>query len=233
LGEPAATSVLNAPKRSEGCEGVKISLILSHPNPGSYNHALAAELRQALSKAGHQVALHDLHAEGFDPVYGAEEHRSDASLPPLVASHVEEICAAEGLVIIHPNYWNRPPAMLCGWTDRVLREGRAFRFVTDGRGGARPEGLLGLRFALVVTTANTPRDVEVRYYGDPLDLHWRKVVLGLCGVPRIERLSLCPIITSSPKERAAWLSEVSLKAVELASLKPPTGMPGSKASVRP
>src|SRR5271165_1722115 len=225
--------MLNAPDRSEGCEGVKILLILSHPSPGSYNHALAAAVRLALTKAGHQVVFHDLHAEGFDPVYGAEEHRSDAGLPPLVASHVEDICSADGLVIVHPNYWNRPPAMLCGWTDRVLREGRAFRFIPDGRGGARPEGLLRLEFALVVTTANTPREVEVGYYGDPLDQHWRKVVLGLCGVPRIERLSLCPVITSSLEQRAGWLSEVSSKSVEMASTKPRTDTSGGRGPSRP
>lgn len=196
---------------------MKISLILSHPNPGSFNHALAAAVRQALVGSGHRVAFHDLHAEGFDPLFGAREHEGDALLPPLVASHVEELCAADGLVIVHPNYWSRPPAMLCGWTDRVLREGRAYRFVPDGNGGAGPEGLLRIKFALVVTTANTPRDVEVGYYGDPIDQHWRKVVFGLCGVPRIERVSLCPIITSSPAQRGAWLAEVSSKAVELAS----------------
>lgn len=215
--------MLNVPEGLEGCEGVKILLILSHPNADSFNHALAAAVRHTLAKAGHQVVFHDLHAEGFDPVYGAEEHRSDADLPPLVASHVDDICTAEGLVIVHPNYWNRPPAMLCGWTDRVLRQGRAFRFVPDGRGGARPEGMLGLKFAFVVTTANTPREVEVNYYGDPLDQHWRKVVFGLCGVPRIERRSLCGVITSSQEERAAWLSEVSSKAVELASIEPLAG----------
>ncbi|HMD60283.1 MAG TPA: NAD(P)H-dependent oxidoreductase [Opitutaceae bacterium] len=202
---------------------MRISIVLSHPNPGSFNHALAAAARRALAGAGHQVAFHDLHAEGFDPVYGAEEHRGDAGLPPLVALHVEEICAAGGIVIVHPNYWNRPPAMLCGWTDRVLREGRAFRFVPDGKGGGRPEGLLRLRFAFVVTTANTPREVEVGHYGDPLDQHWRKVVFGLCGVPRIERVSLTPIITSSPEQRAAWLTEVSSMAVGLASAKPAAG----------
>ena len=90
----------------------------------------------------------------------------------------------------------------------------------DEEGGAKdevPEGLLRLKFALVVTTANTPRDVEVGYYGDPIDQHWRKVVFGLCGVPRIERVSLCPVITSSPAQRGAWLAEVSSKAVELAA----------------
>jgi NAD(P)H dehydrogenase (quinone) len=225
LGRSASTSILKARVRSERCKGVKISLILSHPNPGSYNHALAAAVRHTLTKAGHHVVFHDLHAEGFDPVYGAEEHKRGAGLPPLVASHVEELCTAEGLVIVHPNYWNRPPAMLCGWTDRVLREGRAFRFVPDGKGGARPEGLLRLKFVFVVTTANTPREVEVGYYGDPLEQHWRKVVFGLCGVPRIERVSLCSIITSSPEHRTAWLANVSSKAVELASLESVTELP--------
>jgi NAD(P)H dehydrogenase (quinone) len=43
---------------------MKISLILAHPNPGSFNHAIAAQAVHTLRELGHEVAWHDLHAEG-------------------------------------------------------------------------------------------------------------------------------------------------------------------------
>lgn len=194
---------------SIGREVMNVSVILAHPKLGSFNHAIAQTARETLSGLGHRVSFHDLQAEGFDPVYTAAELEREAVLPPVVARHLEEVCAADGLVVVHPNYWSRPPAILCGWVDRVLRPGRAYRFVPDGRGGARPEGLLRVRVALVFNTANTPQEEEEARFGDPLEVHWRKVVFGLCGVPRVYRRNFSPVITSTPEQRQAWLAEVT------------------------
>lgn len=187
--------------------GMKISVILSHPTKGSFNHALADAACAAAREAGAEAILHDLHAEGFDPVYGADEARRDAVLPPAIASHVEELGQADGLVLVHPNYWSRPPAMMCGWVDRAIRPGRAYRFVPDGKGGARPEGLLKLKFALVINTSNTPPEIERNALGDPLEVHWKKVVFGLVGVPKVERRNYGPVIVSTADMRAQWLAE--------------------------
>lgn len=195
---------------------MRIAVILCHPNKDSFNHALAANCVAALRQSGHEVLFHDLHGESFDPVFGADEHKRDAVLPALVQQHVDEICEAEGLLLVHPNFWCRPPAMLCGWVDRVLRPGRAYQFVPDGKGGARPEGLLKLRFAALITTGNTPPEVEARLYGDPIDQHWRQIVFGLCGVKQVKRYALAPVITSSPEQRAAWLEETAQGVLALA-----------------
>jgi NAD(P)H dehydrogenase (quinone) len=186
---------------------VNVSIILAHPAPGSFNHAIASAAAEALRASGAQVVLHDLYAENFVPIYSTAELARDAVLPPAIEKHCREIGDADGIVIVHPNYWSRPPAMLCGWVDRVLRPGRAYRFVPDGKGGARPEGLLKAKAALVFTTANTPDEVERSVYGDPLETHWCKVVFGLCAVPVVRR-SFSSVIVSTPDQRTAWLGEV-------------------------
>ena len=186
---------------------MKVSLILGHPSPGSFNHAIVATAAETLRARGVVVTVHDLYAEQFDPVYTAKELLRDAVLPPVIEQHCCEIGEADGVIIVHPNYWGRPPAMLCGWVDRVIRPGRAYRFVPDGKGGARPEGLLKLKTALVFTTANTPDDIERSAYGDPLETHWSKVVFGLCGVPCVRR-SFSSVIVSTPEQRAVWLEDV-------------------------
>lgn len=187
---------------------MNVSVILAHPKPGSFNHAIAQTAVETLRTLGHHVCFHDLQAEGFDPVYTAAELARDAVLPPLVARHVEEVSRADGLIVVHPNYWSRPPAILCGWVDRVLRPGRAYRFEPDGRGGARAVGMLRARVGLVFNTANTPQDKEEEWFGDPLEVHWRKVVFGLCGVPTVYRRNFSPVITSTPEQRREWLEEV-------------------------
>lgn len=193
---------------------MKISVILAHPSVGSFNHALAKMVTEALQERGHEVTCHDLYGEGFDPIYRPEELRKDVVLPPEIEAHCREIEAADGLVIVHPNYWSRPPAMMCGWVDRVLRQGRAYRFVPDGRGGARPEGLLKIRSALVLNTGNTPQEREVQILGDPLEIHWKKVVFGLCGVGHVVRKNFAPVIVSTPETREGWLKEAASIAVD-------------------
>ncbi len=187
---------------------MNFSIVLAHPTPGSFNHAIAETARATLQKLGCGVWWHDLYAERFDPALPSAEIPRDAELPPDLARHLDEITAADGIVVVHPNYWSRPPAMLCGWADRVLRAGRAYHFVPDGKGGARPVGLLKARAALVITTANTPQEKEVELFGDPLDTLWRKVVFGLCGVPAVERLVFTPVITSTLAQRQGWLEDV-------------------------
>ena len=189
---------------------MKVLLVLGHPAPGSFNHAICAAAKASLEAAGHECCFHDLYAEKFDPVMTAAELPKDAALPAEIERHCQDVGEADGLIIVHPNYWSAPPAILRGWVDRVLRAGRAYNFVPDGKGGARPVGLLKARVGLVFTTANTPHEKEVELFGDPLHTHWLKVVFGLCGISRTEKWDFSPIITSTADERREWLREVEL-----------------------
>ena len=188
---------------------MKISLILAHPNPGSFNHAIAAQAVRALRELGHDVMLHDLHAEGFDPIMTKEETARDASLPPLVERHCREIARADGIVIVHPNWWGQPPAILKGWIDRVIRPGLAYRFARGDQGEGVPVGLLRARAALVFNTANTPEPRERTVFQDPLETIWKNCVFGLCGVPVFDRKMFRVVVTSTPEQRQAWLDEVA------------------------
>ena len=101
---------------------MKASIILAHPNSGSFNHAIAggSAAGEALTSQGWQVRLHDLYAEGFDPLLPAAELLRNAELPPEIRQHCDEIVEADGIVIVHPNWWGQPPAILKGWQDRIL-----------------------------------------------------------------------------------------------------------------
>ncbi len=194
---------------------MKILIVLGHPNAGSFNHAIAGTVQEVLGRLGHDCWFHDLYAENFDPVVPAGELARDAQLPAAVQAHVHQATTADGIVVIHPNWWCQPPAILKGWVDRVLRPGQAYRFESDGKGGSRSVGLLKARTALVITTANTPQEKEIECYGDPLDIFWRKVVCGLCGIANCQRLIFTPVIVSSLEQRQGWLAAVQTKTAEL------------------
>ena len=194
---------------------MRILVVVTHPNPTSFNHALASSAAESLSALGHEVLVQDLCADGFDPAMPAAEFAKDAALPPDIARRCAELASADGLVVIHPNWWGQPPAVLKGWLDRVVRPGVAyeFRLRSDGRPG--PVGLLKLRAALVLNTGNTPLETERAVYGDPLENLWKKCVFGMCGIERVERFNFTPVIVSTPEQRARWLEETRAAATAL------------------
>jgi NAD(P)H dehydrogenase (quinone) len=193
---------------------VQISLILAHPNPGSFNHAIAAVAAQELARLGHDVLIHDLYAEGFDPILPAGEIPQDASLPDGVKAHCREIAQTDGIVIVHPDWWGQPPAILKGWVDRVLRPGVAYEFLEGDAGEGIPRGLLKARAAVVFNTSNTPAKREAKVFGDPLETLWKSCIFEFCGVERVYRKMFGVVITSTLQDRARWLEEVRTMIAE-------------------
>ena len=128
---------------------MNVSVILGHPQPGSFNHAIAEIAMQALQTLGHTVHYHDLYVEGFDPILSAEEIPKETVLNIELQTHCEEIAEADGIVIVHPNWWGQPPAILKGWIDRVIRPGVAYEFEEDDSGEGIPIGLLKARTAII------------------------------------------------------------------------------------
>ena len=185
-----------------------ISVILGHPQPGSFNHAIALAALEVLQGNGHRVFFHDLYAEGFDPVLPAGEIPRQAQLHEAVRRHGEEIAGADGIIMVHPNWWGQPPAILKGWIDRVLRPGVAYEFLEGDRGEGVPAGLLRARAALVFNTSNTPPAREMAVFQDPLETIWRNCIFGLCGVTNFFRRNFAVVVTSTSEQRAAWLQEV-------------------------
>ena len=186
---------------------MRMLVVLGHPSPGSLNHALAERVVDTLADLGHEVMFHDLQAEGFDPVLPAGEGGRGAVLPEDVARHCEEARTADGIVVIHPNWWGMPPAVLKGWVDRVLRVDVAYRFEGEDGGEGVPVGLLKARRALVLNTSNTETSREQNLFGDPLERIWKDCIFGLCGVEDVTRRMFNIVCISTPEERAAWLDE--------------------------
>jgi NAD(P)H dehydrogenase (quinone) len=182
-------------------------VILAHPDPASLNHALAAAAAGELAGLGFDVRLHDLYAEGFDPLLPAAEIPSDGTVDPEVAAHCAELAAADAIIIVHPNWWGQPPAVLKGWVDRVVRPGVAYAFDEGDGGEGVPRGLLRARCAVVLNTSNTPGPREEAAFGDPLERLWRDCIFDLCGVRSFARRMYRVVVTSTRPEREAWIAD--------------------------
>jgi NAD(P)H dehydrogenase (quinone) len=182
---------------------MKVLIILGHQRVGSFCHAIALAALEEFQAAGDDVVLHDLYAEGFDPILANAEIPKGAEQPATIARHCRELTEADTIVIVHPNWWAMPPAVLKGWLDRVLRQGVAYEF---GPGGVI--GKLAGKRAIVFTTSNTPREDELRLFGDPLENLWKTCVFGFCGVTDFVRRNFESMIMSTPQQRAGWLEEV-------------------------
>lgn len=188
-------------------------VVVAHPRPGSFVHALADAAAAALSEDGHDVAVHDLYLEGFNPVLDPAEalttRESDdtaftVGADPLVSVHRRELASADTLVVAHPNWWGKPPAIMAGWMDRVIVAGVAYQLRSAT---SEPVCLLPLRRLVVLNTGDTPLEREVRVFGDPLAAIWERCVGTYLGGATTTRLLASPMGGSSVEQRQAWLAQ--------------------------
>ncbi|MDO8869252.1 MAG: NAD(P)H-dependent oxidoreductase [Methanobacteriaceae archaeon] len=187
---------------------MKISVILAHPHNKSFNYAIYETVLKTLKKNGHDLRAHDLYYEKFNPLLEGFEMATGETSDWMIIQHRKEIKEADGIIIIHPNWWGQPPAILKGWLDRVLRSGVAYEFDEDDDGSGVPNGLLKAKVAMVFNTSNTPEERENEVFGDPLERIWKDCVFDFCGIKNFYR-KMFRLMASSPlQEREKWLNEV-------------------------
>ncbi|MCP4111640.1 MAG: NAD(P)H-dependent oxidoreductase [Desulfobacteraceae bacterium] len=187
---------------------MKILVILGHPDQNSFNRAIARTAADTLSKNGHCVLFHDLYKEKFDPLLSSDEIPQNGIVPQEVETHCQELLSADGIIIVHPNWWGQPPAILKGWIDRVFRPGVAYEFLEGDEEDGIPVGLLKAKCAMIFNTSNTSEERENAVFGDPLDALWKKCIFDLCGVGIVFRRMFSVIVTSTPEQRKEWLKQV-------------------------
>jgi NAD(P)H dehydrogenase (quinone) len=187
---------------------MNISIILAHPDSHSFNHSIAGTARDQLIKLGHKVYYHDLYREAFDPVIPLNEIPREGSYDQVIEKYCYELKRSEGIIIVHPNWWGQPPAILKGWIDRVLRPGIAYEFQEGDQGEGVPVGLLKTHAAIVFNTSNTSKEREENIFLDPLETLWKNCIFYLCGIKVFHRKMFRIMVTSTEEQREEWLREV-------------------------
>ncbi|TLU88696.1 NAD(P)H-dependent oxidoreductase [Dyadobacter sediminis] len=181
---------------------MNVLVVLAHPRSESLSHGLCKQIVKILQPF-HTVTIHDLYRDSFDPILKENElldinYFSDDILP-----YCHALQAADCLIIIHPNWWGAPPAILKGWIDRVIRLNVGYGFNDNGEGD--PVKLLKLRYFFVFNTSNTNTEREMAVFHDPLENIWRHCIANFLGVEHFTRSMFSIVVSSTCTERQAWI----------------------------
>ena len=135
---------------------IRHAVVLAHPDPRSFNAAIAHGYCEAVEAAGQQAILRDLYAMNFDPVLKAQERpgRSDFCLSPDVQAELALLRGANVVTFVFPIWFGMPPAILVGYIDRVLGSGTTVGQLQHGAG----RGLLDNGHLCAITTSGAPED---------------------------------------------------------------------------
>ncbi len=132
-------------------------VVISYPS-----EPLVAEANEHLvdgaRRAGHDVSVVDLLAEGFAAAMSpAERTAYDGDQPVLdegIARHIAAVRAAEALAFVYPTTATTLPAPMKGWLERALVPGVAFVF--DERTNRVKPGMTHIRRLVGVATYAEP-----------------------------------------------------------------------------
>ncbi|KRS15016.1 NAD(P)H-dependent oxidoreductase [Roseovarius indicus] len=123
---------------------MKTLVVHAHPEPQSFNSAMAARLVDAFKARGDEVATSDLYQMGFNPVasaadftergnpeylnYALEQRHGvkTETIAPDIRAELDKLLWCDTLVLNFPIFWFSTPAILKGWIDRVFVSGAVY-----------------------------------------------------------------------------------------------------------
>jgi NAD(P)H dehydrogenase (quinone) len=194
-----------------------VAVVLAHPSPDSYCHALAARAASGLRAGGHTVEVLDLYGEQFTVAMTAAErhayHGEEPILDPLVARHADIVQRAGALVFVYPTWWSGLPAILKGWLERVMVPGVAFRF--DERTDKVRPALGNVAHIVGISTYGSPKRY-VRIINDNGRRTLTRALRMSCGHrTKTHWLGLYALDTSSATQRTEFAAQVERTMADL------------------
>ncbi len=186
---------------------MKALVVLAHPDKNSFNYEIFRRVLNALKNEGVELLVHDLYEEDFNPVFTRQDldQRQEDIIP-----YINNLLATDVIIVIHPNWWGQPPAILKGWVDRVFREGEIY---TVNKG--KMEGKLLNKKALIINTSNVSNEIDRELFGEPIFRFWKYNVFQPSGINEIKRINFDQIIISSDEQRKAWLDTIDEQIIAL------------------
>lgn len=189
---------------------MRILLVLAHPLTDSFAASTAATAKAALEKSGHSVDLLDLYREGFDPRLTEQERRGYFDTPydtSAADAIVARLRAADGLILVFPQWWFNFPAILKGFFDRVFAPGVAFDH--EQSGGRIIPRLTNIKLFWALTTTGSPWWVVKLYMGNPVRRLLKRGIAAFCAKDvQFRMLSLHDMDRVTPAQRTAHLARI-------------------------
>lgn len=160
-------------------------VVVAHPDPASFTHAVATALVQGVTDgtSGHSADIADLVQEGFDPRFTTADlaaFRNQARYPADVLAEQQRLDRTDALVLVYPVYWWSFPGLLKGWIDRVFTKDWAY---DDAPDAAIPKKLGRLPVHLVAIGAADQRTYTRRGYTDAMKTQIDLGIFDYVGAP--------------------------------------------------
>ncbi len=169
-------------------------------HPGSVSRPLTQRIVDRFAAAGATVVTRDVFALPFVTNHWVAAHYAQADYPEaqqaaaIASQAVDEVIAADTIVIAAPIYNFSVPAALKAWIDQICVAGRTFSYSEEG-----PKPLLKDKKAYVVyTSGGVPM-------GSPVDFvtPYLKTVLGFIGITDVEFIAAEGLNGPAPETRIA------------------------------
>ncbi len=192
--------------------GGRHAVILCHPDPSSFNHAIAGAYCDAVRAAGQVVVLRDLYAIGFDPVLKAAERPTTvaAAYGQDVLDEVDTISGCDVFVLVYPIWFGTPPAMLKGYVERVFGAGVQPEAL---QGRVRTDLLGGKRLLSFSTSAASKIWLDEQGQGQGLNSVFDQYIVHAFGMRSQEHRRFAHITQDLRKQFAdQYLRDVAVQA---------------------
>lgn len=190
---------------------MNVLLTLTHPNPESFNAAIAQRLEDTLTAAGHSVRRNNLYEKGFDCCLDMSDFEKwgQGEVPDDVKAEQADVEWANALAFVYPIWWNERPAKLKGWCDRVLTRPWAWDF---GEQGLIPK--LTDKKAFVAVTYGSPEALYHHLGTDIPSLNEPMVkgTLKFCGITDVEWHHEFGVLMQDRAANEAYLEKVTAAA---------------------
>lgn len=128
----------------------------------------------------------------------AERTSEQAELAAMADTLIEELMAADTIVVSSPIYNFNVPASLKAWADLVARAGTTFKYTENG-----PAGLLeGKRAYITIASGGTPVGSDFDHMSG-----WLKFFLGFLGIEVVETVAADGIMGEDADAKIAAAEE--------------------------
>jgi NAD(P)H dehydrogenase (quinone) len=180
-------------------------VILCHPNPASFNRAIADSVEAVSGALGHDTRCRDLYGIAFNPILSrADLDSAVEAVPQDVRQEQEFISWADMLTFVYPVWWAGMPALLKGYIDRVFCQGFAYRLCAD-----KAQGLLEGKKVLIFNTTGLPSSLYTSQgMHQAMAMTTDTGIFELCGMEVLHHAFFGSMDQVSEEVRKSYLGEV-------------------------
>lgn len=186
-------------------------VVLGHPRSDSLCGALADAYVAAARAEGATVTVRRLGEADFDVAsrepallrWSADQPDREAEVEVMI----DEVRAADHVVLVFPQWWGTYPGVLKGYVDRVFLSQFAFAYRSEHGAGWRK--LLTGRTGRLIMTMDSPRWWDTFKYRRAAVRSLEHAVLWFCGIRTVGVTRFPQVRTSTPQQRERWLVEAA------------------------